>query len=67
MVCQAGVHPRFSAFRRVDGLQATGGGAFKYADEFRTHLGVTLDKEDEMKTLVAGLNFLLRVSCVQHS
>ncbi|CAI7866066.1 unnamed protein product, partial [Closterium sp. NIES-54] len=40
--------------------QATGGGAFKYADLFKEKLGVVLDKEDEMRCLVLGLNFLLR-------
>jgi pantothenate kinase len=41
-------------------IKATGGGAFKYADLFKERLGVTIDKEDEMGCLVAGLNFLLR-------
>lgn len=42
--------------------KATGGGAFKYADVFRERLGVSLEKEDEMGCLVAGANFLLKVS-----
>ena len=42
-------------------LQATGGGAYKYADLFKEKLGVILDKEDEMDCLVAGANFLLKV------
>ena len=42
-------------------FQATGGGAFKYADVLKEKLGVTMEKEDEMDCLVAGLNFLLRV------
>ncbi|GJP44935.1 hypothetical protein CLOM_g4333 [Closterium sp. NIES-68] len=41
-------------------IKATGGGAFKYTDLFREKLGVVLDKEDEMRCLVLGLNFLLR-------
>ncbi|KAJ4752782.1 hypothetical protein LUZ62_045483 [Rhynchospora pubera] len=41
-------------------IKATGGGAFKYADVFRERLGVSLEKEDEMGSLVAGANFLLR-------
>ncbi|CAI5482744.1 unnamed protein product [Closterium sp. Yama58-4] len=41
-------------------IKATGGGAFKYADLFKEKLGVVLDKEDEMRCLVLGLNFLLR-------
>ncbi|KAJ1699249.1 hypothetical protein LUZ63_007761 [Rhynchospora breviuscula] len=41
-------------------IKATGGGAFKYADIFRERLGVSLEKEDEMGSLIAGANFLLR-------
>eukprot|EP00897_Mesotaenium_endlicherianum_P000944 jgi/Mesen1/10850/ME000093S10365 len=41
-------------------IKATGGGAYKYSDVFKERLKVTLDKEDEMGCLVAGLNFLLR-------
>lgn len=41
-------------------IKATGGGAFKFADLFREKLGITLDKVDEMKSLVAGANFLLK-------
>lgn len=41
-------------------IKATGGGAFKFADLFKEKLGLTLDKEDEMDCLVAGLNFLLK-------
>ncbi|KAI3976258.1 hypothetical protein MKX01_021800 [Papaver californicum] len=40
--------------------QATGGGAFKFADLFKEKLGVSIDKEDEMDALVAGANFLLK-------
>ncbi|KAH0468340.1 hypothetical protein IEQ34_003373 [Dendrobium chrysotoxum] len=40
--------------------KATGGGAYKYADDFKERLGVSLDKEDEMNCLVAGANFLLK-------
>lgn len=42
-------------------MQATGGGAYKYADLFKEKFGVILDKEDEMDCLVAGANFLLKV------
>ncbi|KAL0925008.1 hypothetical protein M5K25_003314 [Dendrobium thyrsiflorum] len=41
-------------------IKATGGGAYKYADDFKERLGVSLDKEDEMNCLVAGANFLLK-------
>ncbi|XP_057969570.1 pantothenate kinase 1-like [Malania oleifera] len=52
---------------RVDGKQpdslcwkATGGGAYKYADIFRDKLGITLDKVDEIASVVAGANYLLQ-------
>ncbi|XP_060213968.1 pantothenate kinase 1 [Lycium barbarum] len=41
-------------------IKATGGGAFKFADLFRDKLGITLDKVEEMESLVAGANFLLK-------
>ena len=43
-------------------MQATGGGSFKFADDFREKLGVNLDKLDEMDSVVSGANFLLQVS-----
>ena len=42
-------------------VQATGGGAFKFADLFKEKLGISLDKVDEMSSLVSGANFLLKV------
>ncbi|GJN00621.1 hypothetical protein PR202_ga17817 [Eleusine coracana subsp. coracana] len=41
-------------------VQATGGGAYKFADDFREKLGVYLDKLDEMDSVVSGANFLLQ-------
>ncbi|KAL6562645.1 Pantothenate kinase 1 [Orobanche gracilis] len=41
-------------------FKATGGGAFKFADLFKEKLGIILDKVDEMGSLVAGANFLLK-------
>lgn len=41
--------------------KATGGGAFKFADLFKEKLGIVFDKEDEMHSLVCGVNFLLKV------
>ncbi|KAM1782016.1 hypothetical protein PS2_040088 [Malus domestica] len=43
-------------------IKATGGGAFKYAYLFKEKLGISLDKADEMDCLVAGANFLLKLS-----
>ena len=42
------------------GEKATGGGAYKYTDNFK-RLGIILDKEDEMDCLVAGAKFLLKM------
>lgn len=41
-------------------LKATGGGAYKFGDDFREKLGVSLDKLDEMDSVVSGANFLLQ-------
>ncbi|XP_073010556.1 pantothenate kinase 1-like isoform X2 [Typha latifolia] len=41
-------------------LKASGGGAFKFADAFKEKIGVSLDKLDEMDSVVAGANFLLQ-------
>lgn len=46
--------------------QAAGGGAYKFADDFREKLGVCLDKIDEMDSVVSGANFLLQVSPSLH-
>jgi type II pantothenate kinase len=42
-------------------LQATGGGSYKFGDDFQEKLGVSLDKLDEMDSVVSGANFLLEV------
>ncbi|XP_073142148.1 pantothenate kinase 1 [Henckelia pumila] len=41
-------------------IKATGGGAFKFTELFKDKLGIILDKVDEMSSLVAGANFLLK-------
>lgn len=41
-------------------LKVTGGGAHKYAALFEEKLDVKFEKEDEMKSLIEGLNFLLK-------
>lgn len=41
-------------------INITGGGAYKYADLITSTLGVTIHKEDEMHSLISGLNFLLK-------
>ncbi|OEL37183.1 Pantothenate kinase 1 [Dichanthelium oligosanthes] len=41
-------------------LKATGGGAYKFAADFREKLGACLDKLDEMDSVVSGANFLLQ-------
>ncbi len=39
---------------------ATGGGAFKFEDDINTRAGCTLERCDEMKSLITGLNFVTR-------
>ncbi|KAF9626720.1 hypothetical protein IFM89_038894 [Coptis chinensis] len=41
-------------------IKATGGGAYKFADIFKERLGVSIEKEEEMNSLVSGANFLLK-------
>lgn len=43
----------------IRSMYATGGGAHKYADMFRSHLGVDLLKTDELVTVVRGLQFVV--------
>jgi type II pantothenate kinase len=38
----------------------TGGGAHKYAALFEEKLDVKFEKEDEMQSLIEGLNFMLK-------
>lgn len=40
-------------------ILVTGGGAYKYSDIFFKELGVYIEKQDEMESLVFGCNFLL--------
>jgi type II pantothenate kinase len=43
----------------IHSMYATGGGAHKYADMFRDHLGVDLLQTDELATVVRGLQFVV--------
>lgn len=43
-------------FRKV---HATGGGAFKYGEIFQRALGITLEKKDELESVVRGIIFTL--------
>ena len=38
---------------------ATGGGAHKYADTWDKQLGIIIDKQDELESLVTGMQFVL--------
>eukprot|EP00957_Ditylum_brightwellii_P170875 13005765-Ditylum_brightwellii.AAC.1 len=40
-------------------MGATGGGAHKYADEWHKLLGILIQREDELDSLVAGLQFVM--------
>jgi len=48
-----------SGQRPMLSLRATGGGAYKHADDFRK-AGVQLTLDDEMSSMVTGLSFLLK-------
>ncbi|KAG2302562.1 hypothetical protein Bca52824_031213 [Brassica carinata] len=52
-------HPNGTAGDKIS-VKATGGGAFKFAELFKEKLGIVFDKEDEMHSLVSGVNFLLK-------
>ncbi|KAK4312227.1 hypothetical protein Pmani_016307 [Petrolisthes manimaculis] len=41
-------------------IKATGGGAYKYAELIQQKLGLMVEKEDEIGSLIKGCNFLLR-------
>ena len=40
-------------------MGATGGGAHKFADAWQRMLGIRMDKQDELESLVAGMQFVL--------
>jgi type II pantothenate kinase len=40
-------------------MGATGGGAHKYADDWEKDLGISMDKQEELDSLVAGMQFVL--------
>eukprot|EP00124_Ichthyophonus_hoferi_P001854 Ihof_evm11s109 gene=Ihof_evmTU11s109 len=44
----------------VSTITATGGGSYKYRELLQRELGVKVEREDEMESVVAGANFLLR-------
>jgi type II pantothenate kinase len=43
----------------IQEMGVTGGGAHKFADVFRSELGIEIRKEDELDSLVAGMQFVL--------
>ncbi len=43
----------------ISKMGATGGGAHKYAKEWDKVLGIQMDKQDELDSLVAGMQFVL--------
>ncbi|KAF8660728.1 hypothetical protein HU200_057470 [Digitaria exilis] len=54
------LHECFDFVRAKGLLGCNGGGAYKFANDFREKLGVCLDKLDEMDSVVSGANFLLQ-------
>jgi type II pantothenate kinase len=53
---ETGVH---NLFNMKDTLNVTGGGAFKFEKMLKERLNVAINKLDEMRMLVNGLNFVL--------
>jgi type II pantothenate kinase len=45
--------------RNIRNMGATGGGAHKFAKDFSTELGITMQREGELESLVAGMQFVL--------
>ncbi|KAG7345906.1 pantothenate kinase [Nitzschia inconspicua] len=43
----------------IQEMGATGGGAHKFADIWERELGIRMDKQDELDSLVAGMQFVL--------
>jgi len=43
----------------ISKMGATGGGAHKYATEWEENLGIQMDKQEELDSLVAGMQFVL--------
>ena len=43
----------------ISKMGATGGGAHKYAEEWEKNLGIQMDKQEELDSLVAGMQFVL--------
>lgn len=43
----------------ISKMGATGGGAHKYAKEWEESLGIEIDKQEELDSLVAGMQFVL--------
>ena len=43
----------------ISKMGATGGGAHKYAAEWEKNLGIQMDKQEELDSLVAGMQFVL--------
>ena len=42
----------------IDDICATGGGAFKFEEQFRSDLGVKLRKSDELDSVIYGIHFI---------
>jgi len=45
--------------KHISEMGATGGGAHKYAQDWERSLGIRMDKQDELDSLVAGMQFVL--------
>lgn len=54
-------HVSIDEMRKSVQINATGGGAHRFYDLFRTELGVEVQQEDEMECLITGLVFITSI------
>lgn len=57
-VAETNLHEKYGP-EKIKEVNATGGGAYKYAESVKKQLGITIKQKDEMQSLIRGLNFLL--------
>lgn len=58
--CLSFIESLTTRYGRCDTVHATGGGSFKFSALLERRLGIKIKKLDEMESLIAGLNFLLK-------
>jgi pantothenate kinase len=54
------LHAGYGGTDKIREINCTGGGAYKFRDIVKSKLGIQLVPCDEMRSMIRGLNFLLR-------